>query len=75
MGKWIIYLNAQQHFTLVYRNLLEGTSFACGELRRDTPMQMVLKWIVEQAAVRAGDLVKLPDGSIVQFMPPVIERV
>jgi hypothetical protein len=69
VAKWILYENNRSFLTLLHRNLVNGQVFNCGELRRDTPVQMIVKWVLDQAAVQPGDLIKFPDGDVVQVLP------
>lgn len=75
MAKWVAYENRRSHVTLMYRNLISGSTFTCGELRRDTPGLMIVQWVVDQAAMQTGDLIKLPDGNVLQILPPHAETV
>ncbi len=66
MAKWVLYENNRKFLTLLYRNIVTGAVFNCGELRADTPAQMILEWVLEQPAHQAGDIIKFPDGSVIQ---------
>lgn len=35
--------------------------FNCGEIRTDTPRTMIVKWVLEQEAMRPGDVIKFND--------------
>ena len=69
MAKWILYRNARANLTLLYKNLINGTTFCCGELRTDTPLPMIIEWILNQKAAQSGDIIKLPDNQVVQILP------
>ena len=68
MAKWIIYENRDQHLTLLYRNLVNGEVFECGQLRADTPRKLIVDWVVHQDTARPGDIIKFQDGSVVQYL-------
>jgi hypothetical protein len=67
VAKWVVYENRNKFLTLLYRNLTTGTTFVCGELRADTPTQLILRWVLEQAAAAPGDFIKFQDGSVLQL--------
>lgn len=69
MARWVLYENNRSFLTLLYRNLTNGEVFNCGELRRDTPVKMVLEWVLEQQSTKPGDIIKFHDGTIVQVLP------
>jgi hypothetical protein len=69
MAKWILYQNARQNLTLLYRNLINGTTFCCGELRSDTPALMIVEWIIKQSAAQPGDIIQLADMNVLQILP------
>lgn len=73
MAKWILYRNARSHLTLLYRNLINGTTFCCGELRSDTPLPTILEWIITQTAAQPGDIIMLPDKQVAQILPSQAE--
>lgn len=64
MGKWVLYQNNRSFLTLIHLNLLNGVRYDCGELRADTPLSMILKWIVSQDASRPGDVLVFHDQVI-----------
>lgn len=66
MASWTAYENRNSHLTLVYRDLTRGLHYQCGEVRRDTPSSMLVEWVVRQEALRPGDLIKLPNGAVLQ---------
>lgn len=66
MAKWVVQENRRGNLSLTYKNLLSGQVFECGELRRDTPADMILKWIVKEGGPNPGDLIRFPDGTILQ---------
>jgi hypothetical protein len=65
MGKWTVYENNRGFFSFTHLNLLNGTTFNCGELRRDTPNLMILQWILESGSSTSGDVVQFADGQVV----------
>lgn len=69
MSKWLWYLNRHNCFTFLHRNLLEGTIFNCGDLRHDTPDEMVVEWIVNQEACQVGDVIRMPNGDVLSILP------
>lgn len=64
MATWIVYENRRQNLSLVHVPT-PGPRFDCGELRSDTPSQMILQWVFDQA--QPGDLVRFPDGALFQI--------
>lgn len=67
MARWVLYENNRNHLTLLYENATNGRVFNCGELRRDTPEQMIVQWVLEQEAAQPGDLISLR-GRTVQLL-------
>lgn len=65
MGKWTIYENNRGFLSFTHLNLLNGSTFNCGELRRDTPNLMILQWILASGSSTSGDLVQFADGQVV----------
>lgn len=68
MAKWVVYMNSRACFTMLYRNLVNGAVYACGDLRLDTPMNMIVDWVMHQQAAQPGDLIKLPNGTTLQVL-------
>lgn len=68
MAKWIVYENRDQHLTLLYKNIINGDTFMCGQLRADTTANMILDWVLHQEAVQPGDIIKFQDGTVVQVL-------
>lgn len=64
MGKWRLFKNERDFLSLVHLNLLTGRVSDCGELRLDTPEQMVIDWIMHTDAVRPGDVIQFPTRTL-----------
>lgn len=69
MAKWIIFLNSNATLTLLYKNIVDGAVFACGELRPDTPVEMIIDWVIHQPSAHTRDIIQLPNGVAYQLMP------
>lgn len=68
MANWVVYEKAS-NLQLIYRNSINGSVHACGLLRRDTPLDMIVDWVVKSGNPAAFDLIKLHDGTVYQVQP------
>ena len=64
MATWVI--EAAKDGTLSVRYIHHGTgeTHTCGALRPDTPLDLVVEWILTRGEARPGDWVVMPDGEI-----------
>lgn len=60
MAEWTVFPSKSGNLNLSYKNSITGQKHQCGEVRLDTPREMIVKWVVEQE-LNPGDLVKF-DG-------------
>jgi hypothetical protein len=54
---WQLFERASGTWGLHRRNLITGQVHEAGELRRDTPITMILCWLMEHGHAAAGDLI------------------
>lgn len=71
MAKWVCFQNRRGNLSLVHRD--QKHTHNCGEIRNDTPLTMVLEWVVDQAACQPGDVLLLPDKTCLSFLNPCSE--
>jgi hypothetical protein len=67
MAQWVLFENKRRCLTLLYKNPT-GTQ-VCGDLRKDTPGNMILDWVMKTPAVRTGDFIVFPDGTVIPVLP------
>lgn len=69
MAKWVLGKTPTGTLELIYRNSITGASHACGEVRADTPLTLIVDWVVKSDASSAGDFILFPGGWGVVLMP------
>lgn len=69
MGKWTVIENERGFWSFLHLNLLNGVQTLCGELRTDTPPEMILEWIVNCGSSTPGDVVRFADGQVLTLLP------
>ena len=62
MASWLIKTNKTGSLDLTYKNAQTGQVFECGQIRKDTPKEMVISWITDKGNPNAGDLIRFHDG-------------
>lgn len=68
MAKWICYRQTDGHLMMVYVNCMTGAWEKLGRMRRDTPEDLVIDWVVKQAKPAPGDVIKLPSGRTLSIL-------
>lgn len=64
MARWEVYVRGDGQLGMNYRNLVTGVVHHAGVLRADTPMAMVVSWIVKDAGAAPYDVISLPDACL-----------
>ncbi|MCI0569381.1 MAG: hypothetical protein L0Y66_01385 [Myxococcaceae bacterium] len=64
MAKWLIERQEDGLLRLTYVNLQASTTFHCGDLRADTPLDLIVEWIVTKGAPNPGDWIVTPDQHV-----------
>ncbi|MCI0674077.1 MAG: hypothetical protein L0Y64_26825 [Myxococcaceae bacterium] len=64
MAKWLIGRREDGHLRLTHVNLQTGMTFHCGDLRADTPLDLIVEWIVTKGAPNPGDWIVTPDQQV-----------
>ena len=67
MARWNIHRTSSGTYKMTYRNLVSGTVHECGETRGDTPVTMMVDWIIKIGEANPGDVIVLPDRSVLQL--------
>jgi hypothetical protein len=64
MALWTVHKNRRNAYTVQYKNNKTGQVHYCGEVRLDTPKEMIVKWVVGQEATNPGDTIRFDDGTV-----------
>lgn len=75
MAIWHLYRQSDGHLGLTYENRIDGRLFKCGSLRSDTPMPMIIEWVLDQKATQTFDWIRLEGGGLLQVLPPCPMRM
>lgn len=67
MALWKISVTRAGTYQLVYRNRFNDKTFVCGETRGDTPVHLMVDWIVNHGDPKPGDLIVCPDETVLQL--------
>lgn len=66
MNRWVLF-NTRGVVSLVHQDLESREQFHCGDVRLDTPPELVLEWIAEHE-MQPWDVVQFPDGAQLHVM-------
>ncbi|MCI0573868.1 MAG: hypothetical protein L0Y66_24290 [Myxococcaceae bacterium] len=64
MAKWLIERREEGLLRLTYIYLQTGKTFHCGDLRADTPLDLIVEWIVTKGEPNPGDWIVTPDRHV-----------
>lgn len=68
MARWTILPKEEgTKLKLVYRNSRSGAEHCCGVVKASTAIDDIVDWIVELGGSNPGDLIVLPDRSVLQL--------
>lgn len=73
MANWRVWLQADGNLGVTYVNPVTGATFKCGVVRADTPVQLVLQWVLDRGQAATLDVITLPAGEALVVLPELVD--
>lgn len=69
MAKWVVYQQRTGNLVMLHVNLMTGRAEKLGFMRKDTPEEMMLDWIVKQGDPGPFDFMVFSSGRVCSLVP------